>query len=79
MPNQKTNTKQKTHKLIKPRKPKKYSLKEAHSKSCFNLVKEIKYFDIISKLWLILYFIYVHTYLNVFIIIIILFVSHNIF
>ena len=57
-----------------------YSLKEASTESCFNLVKEIKYFDIISKLWLILYFIYIHTYLKVFIIIIIiLFVSHNIF
>ena len=28
MPNKKTNTKQKTYKLIKPRKPKKYSLKK---------------------------------------------------
>ena len=64
MPNKKTNTKQKTYKLIKPRKQKKIqSKKEAHSKSCLGLVKEIKYFGIISKLQLILYFIYTHTYI----------------
>ena len=44
-------------------KTKKYSLKEASTKSCFNLVEEIKYFDIISKLWLILYFIYIYTHI----------------
>ena len=60
MPNKKTNSKQKTYKLIKPRKPKKYSQKEARTKSCFGLDREIKYFGIISKLWLILYYIYTH-------------------
>ena len=62
MPNKKTNAKQKTQ-TYETQKTKKYGLKEASTKSCFNLVKEIKYFDIISKLWLILYYIYIYTYI----------------
>ena len=78
MPNKKTNNKQKTHKLIKPRKPKIYSLKEAHSKSCLGQRNKIfrYHFEIMVNF---IFYIYTHIYLKVFIIIIILFFSHNIF